>query len=110
VVQQESLLVIDGQQRLTTATLLIAALAEHFEKNTLDEILDSFSARKLKNYYLVNPDESGDRHFKLLLSETDKDSLLAILRSTPLPTEKSTRIEDNFNLFRQWIATHKHGA
>lgn len=106
VVQQESLLVIDGQQRLTTATLLIVALADHFEKNNLDEILDSFSARKLRNYYLVNPDESGDRHFKLLLSETDKDSLLAILRSTPLPAEKSTRIEDNLNLFRQWIAAH----
>lgn len=108
VVQQESLLVIDGQQRLTTATLLVAALAEHFEKHDLPEMLDSFSARKLRNYYLVNPDESGERHFKLILSETDKDTLLAILRDAPLPTEKSTRIEENFNLFRQWIGNHQH--
>lgn len=105
--QHEPYLVIDGQQRLTTATLLIAALAEHFEKNNLAEMLDSFSARKLRNYYLVNPDESGERHYKLLLSETDKETLLAILRDGPLPTEKSARIDENFNLFRQQIATHQ---
>ena len=31
VSSQEALLVIDGQQRLTTSMLLIAALAQHFE-------------------------------------------------------------------------------
>ena len=108
VVQQESLLVIDGQQRLTTATLLVAALAEHFEKHDIPEMLDSFSARKLRNYYLVNPDEDGDRHFKLILAETDKDTLLAILRAAPLPAEKSTRVEENLNLFRQWVGEHQH--
>ena len=35
VSSQESLLVIDGQQRLTTCTLLIAALAEFFEQHGL---------------------------------------------------------------------------
>jgi uncharacterized protein with ParB-like and HNH nuclease domain len=46
---QEALLVIDGQQRLTTSTLLIAALAKHFEHNSISEMLDSFSAKKLRN-------------------------------------------------------------
>jgi len=107
VVQQESLLVIDGQQRLTTATLLIAALADHFEANDIAELMDVFSARKLRNYYLLNPEEDGDRHFKLLLSETDKDTLLAILRKAPKPDPASARIEQNFKLFQQLIETNK---
>ena len=39
VTAQEALLVIDGQQRLTTCTLLIAALARHFEVKQLPELL-----------------------------------------------------------------------
>jgi len=107
VVQQESLLVIDGQQRLTTATLLITALAEYFENNDIPELMDAFSARKLRNYYLFNAEEEGERHFKLLLSETDKETLLAILRNAPMPKEASTRIEENFKLFQDLIEANK---
>lgn len=107
VTTQEALLVIDGQQRLTTTTLLLAALAEYFEAHELPEILDSFSARKLRNYYLLNPDEDGERHYKLILSETDKDSLLAILKNTPMPTEASSRIEQNFKIFQSLLLKHR---
>lgn len=107
VTSAEALLVIDGQQRLTTSTLLIAALAKHFEANNLDEVLDTFSAKKLRNYYLLNPDEEGERHFKLILSETDKETLLAILQNTPEPTESSTRINENYTLFQALIANHE---
>lgn len=56
------LLVIDGQQRLTTAMLLIEALSRHLGE---DEVFDGFSAMKLRNYYLLNPYESGEKGFKL---------------------------------------------
>lgn len=108
VVQQEALLVIDGQQRLTTSTLLIAALAKHFESKGIGELLETFSAKKLRNYYLLNPDEEGERHFKLLLSETDKETLLAILQSSPMPAESSTRINENYALFQQLIGQHEN--
>ena len=104
VTSQEPLLVIDGQQRLTTTTLLIAALAKHFETQNISELLESFSAKKLRNYYLLNPDEGGERHYKLLLSETDKETLLAILQSSPMPAEKSNRITENFGLFQDLIS------
>jgi len=106
VTSQESLLVIDGQQRLTTTTLIIAALAEHFEKQGLDEILGAFSAKKLRNYYLFNPEEEGEQHFKLLLSETDKDTLLAILQNAPAPTTASKRIAENHKLFKDLVGRH----
>jgi uncharacterized protein with ParB-like and HNH nuclease domain/predicted transport protein len=105
VTSQEALLVIDGQQRLTT-TILIAALANHFESHAISEVLESFSAKKLRNFYLLNPDEEGERHFKLLLSETDKETLLAILQAKPMPAEASTRIIENFELFKNLIAQH----
>lgn len=107
VMQQEALLVIDGQQRLTTSTLLIAALAKHFENQSLGELLDAFLNKKLRNYYLLNPDEEGERHYKLILSETDKDTLLAILQSTPMPTEASTRITENYALFQGLIVVNQ---
>lgn len=107
VTSQEALLVIDGQQRLTTSTLLIAALAKHFEDKGIAELLDAFSAKKLRNYYLLNPDEEGERHFKLILSETDKGTLLAILKNAPMPAEISGRIDQNYGLFQDLIQKHE---
>jgi uncharacterized protein with ParB-like and HNH nuclease domain/predicted transport protein len=107
VTSQEALLVIDGQQRLTTSTLLIAALAKHFETQGLSELLETFSSKKLRNYYLLNPDEDGERHFKLILSEADKDTLLAILQNTPLPAEASSRITENYALFQELIVANQ---
>ena len=64
---------IDGQQRLTTVTLILEALARQLGDS---EPVDGFSARKLRSYYLLNPLEEGERGFKLLLTQTDKASLL----------------------------------
>jgi uncharacterized protein with ParB-like and HNH nuclease domain/predicted transport protein len=104
VMGQPSLMVIDGQQRLTTVTLLIAALAKAVGET---EPVDGFSSRKLRHYYLLNPEETGERHYKLLLSQTDKASLIAIITSTEQPKEHSLRITENFGLFESWIAERK---
>lgn len=102
VSSQSPLLVIDGQQRLTTVTLLLAALTQALGDS---EPIDGFSARKLRNYYLLNPEESGERHYKLILSQTDKDSLIAILKNMDFPAEHSIRIKENFELFQQLITS-----
>lgn len=95
------LLVIDGQQRLTTVTLLIAALAEALGSS---EPVEGFSARKLRNYYLLNPEEDGERHFKLLLSQTDKATLTSLVGQAPLPAEQSVRVASNYELFKSWLS------
>ncbi len=95
------LLVIDGQQRLTTVTLLIAALAEALGSS---EPVEGFSARKLRNYYLLNPEEDGERHFKLLLSQTDKATLTSLVGQAPLPAEQSVRVASNYDLFKSWLS------
>lgn len=104
VTNQSPLLVIDGQQRLTTVSLLLAALAKAVDQG---EPFDGFSQRKIKNYYLLNPEESGERHFKLLLSQTDKDSLTSIVGDRERPQHPSLRITANFELFEKWIVEGK---
>ena len=105
VSSQSSLLVIDGQQRLTTITLLITALANALEGG--GEPFDSFSQRKLRNFYLLNPEEEGEQHFKLILSQTDKTSLISILNQTELPKDYSIRVTENFKLFEQLLNDRK---
>jgi len=106
VTTNASLLVIDGQQRLTTITLLLAALEEAIEAlpEGAREPLDGFSPRKLRNYYLVNPEEEDQRHYKLILSQTDKDTLIALINRAELPPEYSLRVAENMQFFRYQIA------
>ena len=100
VTSQSPLLVIDGQQRLTTVTLILEALAGQLGDS---EPVDGFSAKKLRNYYLLNPLEEGERGFKLLLTQTDNASLLALVQQKAQPTDKSLRITENFAFFKKQV-------
>ncbi len=100
VSRQSPLLVIDGQQRLTTVSLIIEALARQVADT---EPLDGFSAKKLRSYYLLNPLEEGERGYKLLLTQTDKQTLLAIVDQKTIPDEHSLRIKENFAYFEKQV-------
>jgi uncharacterized protein with ParB-like and HNH nuclease domain/predicted transport protein len=102
VSSQSPLLVIDGQQRLTTVTLLIEALARSLGET---EPVEGFSPRKLRNYYLVNPEETDERYYKLILSQNDKTSLMAIVGGNEQPVEHSLRVATNFGLLESWVAS-----
>lgn len=94
-------LVIDGQQRLTTISLLIAALVKFIEENPDCEV--DTTAKKLKNYYLFNAEEDNDLYFKLLLTRRDKETLSNLLTNKPLPTKHSQRIIENHEYFFKQI-------
>ncbi|GAA7121888.1 DUF262 and DUF1524 domain-containing protein [Helicobacter pylori] len=96
------LLIIDGQQRLTTITLLLIALRDHL--NDEDEFLEKFSRQKIQNRYLINSDKDGDKKFRLILSESDRDTLLSLIdKDRRKPSEPSLKIVENFKLFEEWI-------
>ncbi|WRG09335.1 DUF262 and DUF1524 domain-containing protein [Helicobacter pylori] len=97
------LLIIDGQQRLTTITLLLIALRDYL--NDENEFLEKFSRQKIQNRYLINSDEKGDKKFKLILSESDRDTLLSLIdKNKRKPSELSVKIVENFELFEKWIS------
>lgn len=97
---QSPLLVIDGQQRLTTVSLIIEALARHLGDS---EPLDGFSPKKLRHYYLLNSLEKGKQRYKLLLTQTDEQTLLAVVEQKPLPTQSSLRLRENFGFFKERV-------
>lgn len=105
VSSQSPLLVIDGQQRLTTIMLIIEALSRALGEN---EPMEGFSLKKLRSYYLLNPLEEGDKKYKLILSDTDKDSLRCLLDGTQTPRDYSIRIEENFKYFLESVEKEKH--
>ena len=94
------LLVIDGQQRLTSISIMIAALAEFIRDNQVD-IDTNFT--KLQNYYLLNAEEEGDLRYKLLLTRRDKETLINIIKGVSLSSDSSLRVADNFKFFKEKI-------
>lgn len=94
------LLIIDGQQRVTTVCLIILALSEFLKENPLDI---ETNPSKLKNYYLLNADEEGELRYKLLLTRKDKETYINLVNDHPLPEEYSQRILENYRHFKENI-------
>lgn len=92
------LLVIDGQQRLTTLTILIIALIDFLEENQEVKIETNF--KKLKNYYIVNPEEENELYYKLILTKKDKETLKALVQRKPDPKDYSSKVKDNYAFFK----------
>jgi uncharacterized protein with ParB-like and HNH nuclease domain len=95
----EVLEVIDGQQRLTTLTLFIAAYASRLRDED-----DESRADKLKDTYITSVDESGTESCKLLLSLKDRETLEALVLGHELPEEPSSRVLENFQFFKGRIS------
>jgi len=94
------LLVIDGQQRLTTIMLLLAALGNHIkEGGDSSEI----TRDKINDYYLFNSHEKGEMRYKLILTQTDKNTLNRLLDGKELLDDSSIRITVNYEFFKSHI-------
>ena len=100
VTLQAPLLVIDGQQRLTTISLILEALARAVGDS---EPVEGFSAEKIRHNYLTNSLEKDERFYKLVLSDTDKDTLKALIKGNDYPLAASIKIRENFDYFAEQI-------
>ena len=70
------LLIIDGQQRLTTLSLLLSALGRVIEASDLEIGIDR---GKIEDYYLFNLREAGELRYKQLLTQHDRETLIQLL-------------------------------
>lgn len=96
-------LVIDGQQRLTTLMLLQLALSKALSKQQSSEV----SAKKIRNRFLFNSDESGEEKYKLILTQSDKDTLINLLEGNDLKESYSLNIKNNYRFFENQIEKKK---
>lgn len=94
-------MIIDGQQRMTTLSLLLLALRDYAIKNPDDTTIN---ARRIDNMLLKNEYESGDERYKLLLTETDRDILMRLVEEKPIPDDTRSRLLDNYTFFAGKIA------
>lgn len=94
-------MIIDGQQRMTTLTLLLLALRDYAIKNPGDT---SINARRIDNMLLKNEYENGDERYKLLLTETDRDILINLVEEKPIAEGIRSRLIENYKFFADKLA------
>lgn len=99
-------LLIDGQQRMTTLTLLLIALRDQMNQapgngDSGDEVS---TPEELDDYYLRNRHGKGDRRHKLHLRRADHDTLIALLDGKCIPDAASERVKENFLFLRDLVA------
>ena len=93
-------LLIDGQQRLTTLTLLLAALRDHIRDSKWTGSENDPTPKRIEAYFLKNVQEEGDQEQKLVLRRHDQATLRAILDNKELPQAASEHVRENYNYFR----------
>ncbi|SDW80555.1 DUF262 and DUF1524 domain-containing protein [Aequorivita viscosa] len=93
------LLVIDGQQRLTTVSLMLLALI-HFLKENDNITLEDETWEEIQETYLVNKHRKDDSKFKLLLTRKDKATFTNLIDEIELDGNYSKRVLENYKFFK----------
>ena len=93
-------MIIDGQQRMTTLSLLLLALRDYAIKNPDDTTINS---RRIDNMLLKNEYESGDERYKLLLTETDRNTPICLVDEKNISDDTHSKLLDNYNFFANKI-------
>lgn len=93
---------IDGQQRLATSSILLAAV-----RNVARETGQRDLADEIHQDYLVHPRKKGEEHYRLLPKERDHDSYLAIVRGEG---ESTGRMANAFAYFEEQLSALANGA
>ena len=82
----QQLLLIDGQQRLTTISILLCAIKDYVQKFNLETKLINLA--KIKNQFLYNSDEIDEDRYKLLLNVQDKKTYIKLIDNTIFTVNK----------------------
>lgn len=94
-------MIIDGQQRLTTLTLLLIALRDYASSKSdcgvnPDQITDTL---------LLNKYEAGNKKYRLLLTQSDRDSLIKIVEGAVDSNSPKSRVLGNYFFLKKKLKT-----
>jgi uncharacterized protein with ParB-like and HNH nuclease domain/predicted transport protein len=88
-------MIIDGQQRLTTLTLLLVALRDYAATHTDSGV----NPNKITDTLLLNQYEKENAKYKLLLTQSDREALIKKIEGAPLSDTLKSRVLDNYEFF-----------
>lgn len=109
--------IIDGQQRLTTVTLLLSAMVQHLSDHKDVQLPDEMTGSKIRNYFIVNSQEDGEKFRRIHLSQSDEavfDNIIGT-KEDPTPGPAPQEWEDlplwrNFRYFQDKLMDKKPPA
>ncbi len=100
--QPAKLVLVDGQQRITTTMLFLMAMRDEIDDPQVKSFIDS---RYLKNNNVIGNDE---HKVKLKQVETDWPAYLKLVMGDTLSSEEEqTRVAKNYRRFRKSISSFK---
>ena len=101
----DDLLIIDGQQRLTTVSILILAASNAVANG--DMVLGDENIDKVKEEYLYAIRKKSHRKIKLTPIEEDMKAYDALFQNEPSEFVKESGITDNYWLFYEMIKSEQ---
>lgn len=93
-------LIIDGQQRMTTLSLLMIALRDYLIATGKDADADT----SITNMILKNPNRKGEQAYKMLLTDTDRDVMIKLIDKFPIKENEDSKIYQNYLYFKDRVA------
>ena len=93
-------LIIDGQQRMTTLSLLMIALRDYLIATGKDAYADT----SITNMILKNPNRKGEQAYKMLLTDTDRDVMIKLIDKFPIKENEDSKIYQNYLYFKDRVA------
>ncbi len=95
--QNTTFYLVDGQQRLASSSILLAAV-----RNIARKLGELELADEIHQYYLVHPLKKGEQHYRLLPKERDHDNYLALIAGK---NTAAGRMADALRYFEAKVAT-----
>ena len=103
--QPDKLVLIDGQQRITTTMLFLVAVRDLSEDEKIKEFIDS--------RYLKNENVTDDTEFKVKLKqvETDWKAYCDVVLNRPIgEAERKSVVYQNYQLFKRFLTENSSGC
>lgn len=90
--------IIDWQQRITTCSLLLCALAQVSRENN-----DEKTCRDIE-WYLINSWKDGDKRYKLIPTKLDREKYISVLEWMEVDEDDNSNIAINYKFFKDKIS------